>query len=61
MELLISEVQKRPILWNKFHKKYRDRIHNEKEWNAVAIKTKMNSKYIIFKCNFIIFHLIILQ
>lgn len=48
MELLISEVQKRPVLWNKFHKKYRDRIHSEKEWNAVAIKTKMNSKYIIF-------------
>lgn len=48
MELLISEVQKRPVFWNKFHAKYRDRIHNEKEWNAVAIKTKMNSKYIIF-------------
>ncbi|KAL4149658.1 hypothetical protein QTP88_003550 [Uroleucon formosanum] len=44
MELLISEVQKRPVLWNKSHKKYRDRIHNEKEWNAVAIKTKMNKK-----------------
>lgn len=52
MELLISEVQKRPVLWNKSHKKYRDRIHSEK-------KTKMNSKYIIFKCNFIIVHLII--
>jgi hypothetical protein len=44
MELLISEVQKRSVLWNKWHKKYRDRIVSDKEWNAVAEKTKMDSK-----------------
>lgn len=47
MELLISEVQKKSVLWNKFDKKYRDRIIVDKEWNIVAKRTNMDSKYII--------------
>lgn len=48
MELLISEVQKKSVLWNKFDKKYRDRIIADKEWNIVAKITNMDSKYINF-------------
>lgn len=48
IELLISEVQKKSVLWNKFDKKYRDRITSDKEWNAVAKILKMVSKYIYF-------------
>jgi len=44
MELLISEIHKRNVLWNKFHKKYRDRLASEKEWEAVARTVHMNSK-----------------
>jgi hypothetical protein len=44
MELLISEVQKRNVIWNKFNKKYRDRLVSEKEWEAVARTVHMNSK-----------------
>lgn len=48
-ELLISEVQKRRVLWNKFDKKYKDRIVSDKEWNIVAKKTNLDSKFkIIF-------------
>lgn len=38
MELLISEVQKRKVLWNKWDEKYRDRIIADKEWDEVAKK-----------------------
>lgn len=48
MELLISEVQKRIVLWNKWDKKYRDRIIADKEWDEVAKMTKMKSTYCIF-------------
>lgn len=47
-ELLISEVQKKTVLWNKFDRKYRDRIIADKEWNIVAKRTNMDSKYINF-------------
>lgn len=46
MELIISEVQKRNVLWNKFNTKYRDRLVSEKEWEAVARIANMNSKCI---------------
>lgn len=52
IELLILEVQKKSVLWNKFGKKYRDRIASDKEWNVVAKILKMDSKYIKNKlCN----------
>lgn len=47
MELLISEVQKRSVLWDKWNKKYRDRMVCDREWDAIAKKTKMDSKYLI--------------
>jgi len=46
MELLISEVQKKSVLWNKYDKKYKDRFIADKEWNIVAKRTNMDSKYI---------------
>ncbi|KAL4104610.1 hypothetical protein QTP88_019904 [Uroleucon formosanum] len=43
-KLLISEVQKHSVLWNKWDKKYRDRYTTEKAWNDIAIKLKLDSK-----------------
>lgn len=43
MESLISEVQKRRILWDKFHKQFKDRIKVDREWEAVG-KECMPSK-----------------
>lgn len=51
-ELLISEVQKRSMLWNKFDKKYKDRVACDKEWSILAKKI---NKYIVkYKLLFII-------
>ncbi|XP_017466883.1 PREDICTED: uncharacterized protein LOC108359498 [Rhagoletis zephyria] len=36
MEILISEIRKRSVLWNKSHCRYKDRRSAEKEWNEVA-------------------------
>jgi len=44
MELLISEIQKRNVLWNKWNKKYRDRLISDREWDEVVKNTKMDSK-----------------
>lgn len=44
-ELLISEVQKRSVLWNKFDKKYKDRLVCDKEWSTLAKKLNMDSEY----------------
>ncbi|KAL4121420.1 hypothetical protein QTP88_013937 [Uroleucon formosanum] len=44
MELLISEIQKRNVLWNKWNKKYRDRLISDREWDEVAKNTKMDTK-----------------
>lgn len=46
MELLIYEVQKHSVLWNKWDKKYHDRYTTEKAWNDIAIKLKLDSKYL---------------
>ncbi|KAJ8928776.1 hypothetical protein NQ314_018634 [Rhamnusium bicolor] len=43
-ELLISEVQKRPILWNKWTSCYKNRLLVDKEWDAIATKLNENSK-----------------
>lgn len=48
MELLISEVHKHSVLWNKWDKKYRDRNVTEKAWNDVSNKLKMDSKLCIY-------------
>nr|CAI5856881.1 unnamed protein product [Callosobruchus analis] len=39
MEALISEAQRRNILWNKKNPRYKDRLFVDKEWNAVAHST----------------------
>ncbi|XP_022162527.1 uncharacterized protein LOC111028264 [Myzus persicae] len=44
MELLISEIQKRNVLWNKWNKKYRDRLISDREWDEVAKNTKMDKE-----------------
>lgn len=44
-KLLISEVQKRSMLWNNFDKKYKDRIVCDKEWIILAKKINLDSKY----------------
>jgi len=44
MESLISEVQKRRILWDKFHKQFKDRIKVDREWEAVGKELCMPSK-----------------
>lgn len=36
IELLITQVQERPILWNKFNFNYKNRILVNKEWIKVA-------------------------
>ncbi|VVC42323.1 MADF domain [Cinara cedri] len=43
MELIISEVQKRNVLWNKLNTKYRDRLVSEKKWEAVARIVNINN------------------
>jgi len=43
-ELLISEVQKRSVLWNKFDKKYKDRLVCDKEWTILAKKMNLDSE-----------------
>lgn len=44
-ELLISEVQKRSVLWNKFDMKYKDRAVSDKEWSILAKKINLDSEY----------------
>jgi hypothetical protein len=46
MELLISEIQKHSVLWNKWDNEYRDRYTTEKSWNDIAKKLKLDSKYV---------------
>lgn len=43
-DLLISEVQKRSALWNKFDKKYKDRLVCDKEWTIVAKNIDLDSE-----------------
>ncbi|XP_028898061.1 uncharacterized protein LOC105215197 isoform X2 [Zeugodacus cucurbitae] len=38
MEILISEIKKRGVLWNRSHCGYKDRRSAEKEWSEVAKK-----------------------
>jgi hypothetical protein len=44
MELIISEVQKRNILWNKLNKNYRDRLVSGKNLYPTHFKTHCMSK-----------------
>ncbi|XP_054016742.1 uncharacterized protein LOC128897083 [Hylaeus anthracinus] len=37
VELLITEVERRPILWNRYLKDYKNRVLVEKEWENVAL------------------------
>lgn len=44
-ELLISEIQKHNVLWNKSHKKYKDRLIGAKAWAEVSKVTGITGKY----------------
>lgn len=44
MEVLISEIEKRDVLWNKRNPRYKDRHVVHKEWNVVAKNTGFTSK-----------------
>jgi len=46
-EMLISEIQKHTVLWNKKNKKYRDRLITGKAWTEVSKVTGITGKYII--------------
>lgn len=50
MDLLISEVQKRSVLWNKWDPKFKDRVAVDRGWESVSKEVGMSSKfsYIIF-------------
>jgi len=43
MELLISEVQKRPELWDKRKPKYKDRVVTNRQWDSVAKELEISS------------------
>ncbi|KAL1493833.1 hypothetical protein ABEB36_009519 [Hypothenemus hampei] len=43
MEILISEVQTRNLLWNKRNPRYKDRLTVDKEWDNVSERTGMTS------------------
>lgn len=49
MDQLISEVQKRTVLWNKWDPKFKDRAVVDKEWDCVSkelgISSKLYTKY----------------
>lgn len=56
VEILISEVQKKPILYNMKDKNHRNRLLVDKAWEIVASKVEMPSKllyYIIFQILYI--------
>jgi hypothetical protein len=44
-EALISEVFKRPVLWDHQNKGYHNRKYVDKEWNNVSDKLGISSKY----------------
>ena len=48
VELLISEVQKRPILWNKWAENYKNRLLADREWEKVAVALRKDSKLFEF-------------
>lgn len=47
-ELIISEMFHQDVLWNKKHKKYRNKSYTTKAWTTVATKIGMNGKYAIY-------------
>ena len=51
-QLLISEVQKRPVLWNRWDENYKNRVLVDKEWENVAVVLKKDSK--LSKCTYLI-------
>lgn len=53
IELIVSEIQKKCVLWTKFDTRYRDRIIADKEWNIVAKRTNMDSKNICYKNSYV--------
>jgi hypothetical protein len=48
-EALISEVFKRPVLWDHQNKGYHNRKCVDKEWNNISHKLGISSKYNEFK------------
>lgn len=42
-QLLISEVQKRPVLWNRWDENYKNRVLVDKEWENVAVVLKKDT------------------
>lgn len=53
IELLISEIHKRDVLWNKRNKKFKDRHVTSKAWSEVSKKVGMTGKQIIIIINYI--------
>lgn len=45
MDLLISEVQRRAVLWNKWDPKFKDRVVVDRKWDSVAKKLGISSKF----------------
>jgi len=48
VEILISEVQKKPILYNMKDKNHRNRLLVDKAWEIVASKVEMPSKLLYY-------------
>ncbi|KAF5302453.1 hypothetical protein FQR65_LT08543 [Abscondita terminalis] len=49
MDVLISEVRKRPALWDKSHKFYRHRVYADKAWDAIAKITGISNRIVKYK------------
>lgn len=45
MDLLISEVPRRAVLWNKWDSKFKDRVVVDREWESVAKEVGISSKF----------------
>jgi hypothetical protein len=45
MDVLISEVQKRSVLWNKWEPKFKDRVVADRHWDSVSKELGMSSKF----------------
>jgi len=49
MDLHISEVQKRIVLWNKWDPKFKDRVEVDREWECVSKEVGISSKFSLVK------------
>lgn len=47
-ELLISEIQNHNVLWNKQHKKYKNKKLTSGAWSEISKRIGINSKKAVF-------------